>query len=258
VGGYGRAGRKDALILRHYIQIHDSPNRNRPVESMQLNTDLDARVVLHTPEMAWTDAPSPGVRRRMLDRSGGEVAVATSIVEYAPGSDFAEHVHRGGEELLVLDGSFSDDTGEHPAGTYLRNPPGSRHAPRSAAGCTLFVKLGQFMPGDDRSVRIHTMGSTWRPGLVPGLSVLPLHEFEGISTALVRWAPNTLFGTHSHPGGEEILVLSGVFRDEQGEYSAGTWIRSPRYSRHTPSAGAEGALIYVKVGHLGAGFVPVS
>jgi len=90
---------------------------------------------------------------------------------------------------------------------------------------------------------------------VPGLSVLPLHEFDGVSTALVRWAPDTRFNTHSHPDGEEILVLRGLFRDEQGEYPAGTWLRSPRWSRHTPFTGREGALIYVKVGHLGARFL---
>ena len=97
----------------------------------------------------------------------------------------------------------------------------------------------------------------WRigPGLVPGLSVMPLHEFDGVSTALVRWAPQTRFNTHSHPGGEEILVLQGLFRDEQGEYPAGTWLRSPRWSQHTPFTGSEGALIYVKVGHLGARFM---
>ena len=90
---------------------------------------------------------------------------------------------------------------------------------------------------------------------MPGLQVLPLHEFDGVSTALVRWAPDTRFNTHAHPGGEEILVLQGLFRDELGEYPSGTWLRSPRWSRHTPFTGAEGALIYVKVGHLGAQFL---
>jgi anti-sigma factor ChrR (cupin superfamily) len=93
---------------------------------------------------------------------------------------------------------------------------------------------------------------------VPGLAVLPLHEFDGVSTALVRWAPDTRFNTHTHPGGEEILVLQGLFRDEHGEYPTGTWLRSPRGSRHTPFTGAEGALIYVKVGHLGARFLQPS
>ncbi len=188
----------------------------------------------------------------MLDRVGGEVARATSLVRYAPGSQFARHVHGGGEEILVLDGVFSDDSGDHPAGTYLRNPPGSAHAPQSADGCLLFVKLRQFAPDDLDAVRLDTQTQPWRQGMVPGLSVMPLHAHDGISTALVRWAPNTQFNAHSHPGGEEILVLDGVFCDEFGVYPKGSWLRSPRWSRHTPFTGPEGALIYVKVGHLGA------
>ena len=108
---------------------------------------------------------------------------------------------------------------------------------------------------DVRPVRIDTRKAPWRPGLVPGLQVQPLHEHDGVSTALVRWAPHTRFNAHAHPGGEEILVLEGLFRDEHGEYPAGSWLRSPRWSRHAPFTGAEGALIYVKVGHLGAEFM---
>jgi anti-sigma factor ChrR (cupin superfamily) len=220
---------------------------------MHINADFDQRVVMPPPAAdAWQPSREPGVDRYMLDRSGGEVARATSIVRYAPGSSFAPHVHGGGEEILVLDGVFSDEHGDYPAGSYLRNPPGSIHAPRSASGCTLFVKLWQFSPGDDAMLRIDTRSEIWYPGLVPGLSVMPLHEFDGISSALVRWAPHTRFNPHVHPGGEEILVLDGLFRDEHGEYPAGTWLRSPRWSRHTPYTEAEGALIYVKVGHLGA------
>ncbi len=225
---------------------------------MKLNADPHARVVLHTPDLGWAPSPAPGVRRRMLDRIGGEVAVATSIVEYARGSVFDGHAHAGGEEIFVLSGCFADEQGEHPAGTYLRNPPGSSHAPRSPAGCTLFVKLGQFTEGDGAAVRVHTPTATWLPGLVPGLSVLPLHDHDGISTALVRWAPQTRFGGHTHPGGEEIFVLAGTFHDEHGSYPAGTWIRSPRYSAHTPFTGEDGALIYVKVGHIGAQFIGIA
>jgi len=222
---------------------------------MDLNSDLDRRVVLNIHDLAWSASPLPGVERRMLDRVGGEVARATSIVRYAAGSHFDRHVHGGGEEILVLEGVFSDEHGDHPVGTYLRNPPGSAHAPFSQDGCTLFVKLWQFAPGDSDVVRIDTTTAPWYPGLVPGLSVLPLHEHEGVSTALVRWAPDTRFNTHTHPGGEEILVLEGLFRDEDGEYPAGTWLRNPRWSRHTPFTGAEGALIYVKVGGLAAPFL---
>jgi anti-sigma factor ChrR (cupin superfamily) len=221
---------------------------------MNLNDDLTQRVVAYAAQAPWAPSPLPGVERRLLDRVGDEVARATSVVRYAPGSHFDRHRHGGGEEILVLDGVFSDETGDHPAGTYLRNPPGSSHAPFSREGCVLFVKLWQFMPGDTESVRIDTRRAAWRPGLVPGLSVLPLHSHEGIDTALVRWAPHTRFQPHRHPGGEEILVLEGVFSDEGGDYPALTWLRSPRWSAHAPFTGPEGALIYVKVGHLGAEF----
>jgi anti-sigma factor ChrR (cupin superfamily) len=224
---------------------------------MNLNHDFRLRVVRHAVEAEWTPSPLPGVTRRMLDRMGGEVARATSIVRYAAGSRFDAHAHPGGEEILVLDGVFSDEHGDYPAGTYLRNPPGSRHAPFSRVGCTLFVKLWQFAPDDRESVRIDTAAATFRPGLVPGLTVLPLHEHAGVSTALVRWAPQTRFNAHTHPGGEEILVLEGVFRDEDGEYPAGSWLRNPRWSRHTPYTGAEGALIYVKVGAIDAPVIPL-
>lgn len=219
---------------------------------MNLNDDFSRRVVQRASDAAWTASPLPGVDRRMLDRVGGEVARATSVVRYAPGSRFDRHVHGGGEEVLVLEGVLSDESGDHPAGTYLRNPPGTSHAPFSREGCVLLVKLWQFAAGDTATVRIDTGSATWRPGVVPGLSVLPLHSHDGVDTALVRWAPDTRFQTHTHPGGEEIFVLEGLFRDEAGDYPALSWLRSPRWSRHTPFTGPQGALIYVKVGHLGA------
>lgn len=225
--------------------------------SLDLNADFSLRVVQTPAEATWVPSPLPGVERRMLDRVGAEVARATSIVRYASGSRFSAHVHGGGEEILVLDGAFSDEAGDHPTGTYLRNPPGTSHAPFSRESCTIFVKLWQFAADDLSLVRIDTRSESWHPGLVPGLSVMPLHEHDGVSTALVRWAPDTRFQRHPHPGGEEILVLEGLFVDEHGAYPAGTWLRSPRWSSHAPHAGPEGALIYVKVGHLGATFMPL-
>jgi anti-sigma factor ChrR (cupin superfamily) len=223
--------------------------------TMQLNADFAQRVVLRPEERAWQPSPQIGVQRQMLDRIGDEVARATSLVRYDAGSQFCAHTHGGGEEILVLEGVFSDELGDYPAGSYLRNPPGTRHTPRSAEGCTLFVKLWQFSKGDTQTCRINTHHEPWRQGLRPGLHVMPLHEFDGVSTALVRWAPHTQFATHTHPGGEEIFVIDGVFHDEHGAYPAGSWLRSPRWSQHTPYTQAEGALIYVKVGHLGANFL---
>ncbi|MDN3987541.1 cupin domain-containing protein [Zwartia vadi] len=217
---------------------------------MNINSDFSLKVVIHSGDLAWQDSPVKGVQRKPLDRIGDEVARATTIVRYAAGASFSPHVHGGGEEILVLDGVFSDESGDYPTGTYLRNPPSSSHTPKSEEGCTLFVKLRQFHPLDQTTIRVDTSKAPWYPGMVPGLSVMPLHEFDGVGTALVRWAPNTIFNPHVHPGGEEILVLQGVFHDEHGTYPAGSWIRSPRYSKHAPFTKEEGALIYVKTGHL--------
>ena len=221
---------------------------------MRLNADFTQRVVIRPDDSPWQASPSPGVTRRLLDRVGDEAARATSLVRYAPGSVFPEHAHPDGEEILVLDGVFSDHRGDHGPGTYLRNPDGSRHAPRSEGGCTLFVKLRQFQLGDDEAVRIDTLSGEWRPGLVPGLRVMPLHSFGTQHTALVDWAPGTVFQPHTHWGGEEILVLSGQFEDEHGVYPAGSWLRSPHLSRHAPHA-PQGARILVKTGHLDDDFL---
>ncbi|MEY3848166.1 MAG: hypothetical protein RL615_1156 [Pseudomonadota bacterium] len=205
---------------------------------MNIHADFSQKAVVNTHEAPWLPSPMAGVHRKPLDRIGDEVAIATTIVSYAPNSSFPKHAHPAGEEILVS------------AGMYLRNPPNSSHTPYSKEGCTIFVKLRQFHPDDSATIRIDTKNTAWYPGLVPGLSVMPLHEFDGVGTALVRWAPNTIFNPHVHPGGEEILVLEGVFHDEHGSYPSGTWIRSPRYSTHKPFTKSEGALIYVKTGHL--------
>lgn len=222
---------------------------------MQINSDFSQRVVIHPEQYQFVDSPLAGVSRMMLDRAGNEVARATSIVRYAPGSGYSAHTHNGGEEIFVLDGVFSDEHGDYPAGSYLRNPPGSSHKPFSTNGCTLLVKLWQFAEQDNGQLVLNTQQASWRQGLVAGLSVLPLHEHNGVSTALVRWAPNTQFNQHIHGGGEEILVLEGLFCDEYGQYPAGSWLRNPRYSKHTPFTLEQGALIYVKVGHFDAGLM---
>ena len=217
---------------------------------MIVNADFALKAVMNTQDMNWEPSPVPGVERKYLDRVGGEVAIASTVVKYAANSSFTRHTHDGGEEILVLEGIFSDEFGDYPVGSYLRNPPKSSHTPFSKEGCTLFVKLRHFHPDDLETVRIDTSTATWYPGTVPGLSVMPLHEFDGVGTALVKWAPDTIFNPHVHPGGEEIFVIKGVFYDEHDSYPTGTWIRSPRYSKHAPFTKSEGALIYVKTGHL--------
>lgn len=216
---------------------------------MKINADLTQRAVVLTEDLPWRDSPMPGVQRRMIERDGEEVARATSIVRYAPGSDFSAHTHGGGEEYLVLEGVFSDEHGDFGPGTYVRNPVGSSHTPHSRNGATILVKLWQMHPDDQQSVIIDTRAAGWVPGLVPGLKVLPLHAYGTEQVALVQWAPGAHFQPHRHWGGEEIFVLEGIFADEQGVYPRGTWLRNPPGSVHTPFS-EEGCLIYVKTGHL--------
>lgn len=216
---------------------------------MKLNVDFSKRVVLQTEELPWVPSPSAGVERRMLERDGEEVARATSIVRFAAGASFPEHAHGLGEEIFVLEGIFSDESGDYGPGSFIRNSPGSRHAPYSRDGCLLFVKLRHVAAADNLNVAVNTRAAGWRPGLVPGLSVMPLTSFGAQNTALVHWEPGTFFNPHRHHGGEEILVLDGVFEDEHGRYPKGTWMRSPHLSLHQPFS-REGCTILVKTGHL--------
>ena len=215
---------------------------------MNLNSDYSQRVVLNHHDLPWVGSPSTGVERRMFDRLGGEAAKATSIVRYQPGAEFPVHTHDQGEEILVLEGCLSDETGDYPAGSYVMNPPGSSHAPFSAIGCTLFVKLRHLGPEQIEREIVDTNTAAWLQGMVPGLTVMPLMR-QGSGSTLVRWAPGTYFSPHRHFGGEEIFVVSGVFEDEHGVYPQGSWIRSPHMSLHQPFS-KEGCTIFVKTGHL--------
>lgn len=219
------------------------------MNELQLNTDVSLRCVVDSSALPWVESPSPLVQRRLLERDGGEAARATSVVRYAAGARFDAHRHDLGEEILVLEGTLSDEFGNYGPGSYIKNPPGSAHAPLSEEGCTLFVKLRHLDPHDAARVVVPTRQALWRQGLVEGLSVLPLWEFGTCHTALVRWAPETYFNPHRHYGGEEIFVVEGVFSDEHGHYPQGSWIRSPHLSQHQPFS-REGCLILVKTGHL--------
>ena len=213
-----------------------------------LNMDFSEQIVINTRDREWLPSPREGVWRKPLAREEAEQGHATSIVRYDPGSHFHAHDHPLGEEILVLEGIFSDETGDYHAGTYFRNPEGFRHAPFSVEGCVILVKLHQFQPGDTAHVVLNTETSAWRPGQ-GSLQVMPLHECQGESTALVRWPAGEQFQPHQHFGGEEIYVVSGEFIDEFGRYPAGTWMRSPHLSQHCPYVEQE-TVIWVKVGHL--------
>jgi anti-sigma factor ChrR (cupin superfamily) len=213
-----------------------------------LNMNFSQRVVIDTNTQPWQASPAAGVWRKPLAREDAERGHATSIVRYDPGASFKTHDHPLGEEILVLDGIFSDATGDYPAGTYFRNPEGFRHAPFSEPGCTILVKLHQFQTDDTARVVIDTNTAPWQPGQ-GALQVMPLHSHKSEQVALVKWPAGERFLPHTHFGGEEIFVLSGEFIDEHARYPAGTWMRSPHLSKHHPYVEQE-TIIWVKVGHL--------
>ncbi len=212
------------------------------------NLDFTQRLVSETRTMNWLPSPSNGVERIILEREAPESGRTTSIVRYAPDTFFKEHVHDLGEEIFVISGEFVDERGTYAAGTYIRNPPGSKHSPGSLKGCVLFVKLGHFDPDDSKSITIDTTKEPWLPGH-GGLQVMPLHHFKTEGTALVKWPAGEKFVPHRHWGGEEIFVLFGEFIDEYSRYPVGTWIRSPHLSTHNPYVEQE-TIILVKTGHL--------
>jgi quercetin dioxygenase-like cupin family protein len=217
---------------------------------MEINADFSRRAAVHAGRLDWTPSPIPGVDRRMLDRIGGEVARATSIVRYAPGSRFSPHTHGGGEEFLVLDGVFQDEHGDFPAGSYIRNPPTTRHTPGSEPGCTIFVKLWQFDPDDRTQVRVDTgeVPSVPAPDR-PGVEVIPLFYDAAEEVRLERWAPGAPVALPV-PGGAEFLVLEGSFEEGGERFERESWLRLPAGAALRAVAGARGCRAWVKTGHL--------
>jgi anti-sigma factor ChrR (cupin superfamily) len=217
---------------------------------MERNADFSQRVVEHGAALPWQDSPMPGVQRRMLDRIGGEVARATSIVRYQPNSRFSPHVHGGGEEFLVLEGVFEDEHGHYPVGSYLRNPPQSRHSPGSAPGCVIFVKLWQFDPADRTEVRVHVdeLARIDDPDR-PGVQVTELFRDHREVVRIERWAPGTRT-TFESQGGAEVFVLSGGFAAGDDELIAHSWLRLPIGMATSVDVGSKGARVWIKNGHL--------
>lgn len=215
----------------------------------RINADFSQRVVLHADDIEWQESPMKGVHRRPLDRVGDEVARATTIVRYAAGSHFSPHVHHGGEEFLVLEGVFQDEHGDYPAGSYLRNPPGTSHTPGSEPGCIIFVKLWQFEPDDDVDVRLHTDDMTFE-AVSSGVSRTLLFRNQLEEVSIYKLDASTEL-TIDNQSGLELLVLEGDLRQSDDLLQKGSWLRMP-VKEITNLVSAEGATFWFKTGNLGA------
>lgn len=214
---------------------------------MELNADFNERVVVQSDQLDWIASPMPGVDRRMLDRIGGEVARATSIVRYVPNSKFSAHTHTGGEEFIVLDGVFQDEHGDFPEGTYVRNPPTTSHTPGSEPGCTIFVKLWQF-DMDDRTQFRKTMADELGQS-VNGVASAELHR-DDYETVTYHHLDAGARLAKSDDGGIEMLVINGTIIDGDETLGKGAWLRLPDGEKLDITAGKDGAKVWIKTGHL--------
>jgi anti-sigma factor ChrR (cupin superfamily) len=215
-----------------------------------LRGDLFRREVVDTAALAWTSSPSPSVWRKRLHRVGpSEYGQVTSLVRYEPGSRFPEHDHPDGEEILVLEGVFSDHRGDHGPGSWLASPEGHRHAPWSDPGCVIFVKLRQYGGAGRAYIELHTRETAWSPTAEPGVEVKVLHADPRFpdQARLERFAAGAGPGPRRYPGGAEIFVIEGALEDEQGRYGRYTWLRLPPGASHAPRS-ETGAVAYVKAG----------
>jgi anti-sigma factor ChrR (cupin superfamily) len=213
-----------------------------------INGDLSQRVTVDTSTLSWTPSPSGTVWRKRLHLVGpAESGQVTSVVRYEADSRFPAHDHPEGEEILVLEGVFSDEHGDWPAGTYLLNPEGFRHAPFSRNGCTLFVKLRQFPGVGRRHVVANTTAMPWLRGS-DGRAIKPLYSQTGYSDVmrLEQWPPGWT-GESAYSPGAEFFVLEGSFADEHGTYRADAWLRLPAGAQHRPRTD-EGCMLYIKEG----------
>jgi len=212
---------------------------------MRINDELSKPVFVHAAKMDWVASPSAGVDRRMLFRVGGEVARATSVVRYAPGSAFPRHTHGGGEEFLVLEGVFQDEHGDYPAGTYLRNPPGTSHVPASKEGCTIFVRLWQFRK-DDQVQIAHRAGQGQQVAPRPGASNATVLFDDGHEDVrLEDWRSGETIKVANRRG-LEFFVVSGAVRIGSEVLEPQSWGRLPPGAELHATVGPQGASIWMK------------
>lgn len=213
----------------------------------QLNVNFGVAVVMETEKLPWQSSPVEGVMRKRLELVGRSQPRLTTLVKFDPGSSFNRHGHDGGEEFLVLEGVFSDASGDYPAGYYLRNPPGTEHAPFTREGCVILVKLRQFQAGDEHQLAVNTtdIWARWRATTDPGVTQLPLHEYAAERVRLLKFNPQCWLTAICYDQGVEIFIWEGALSIDEVDYPQGSWLRFPPGCKVRITA-PTGAKIYMK------------
>ncbi len=210
-----------------------------------------------TASLPWTPCEASGVDRKpILPTSERETGAAEIwLVRLAPGASLPLPADNGTyarcQEVLVVEGTWTVDGSDLGPYSYSRRPAQVAGPNATSGGCTLLVRNVELDERETEIVHIPFAADSWLPGQ-GNLGVRPLFNSGAEGTALVHWPDSERFLPHQHWGGEEIFVLSGTFRDEHGDYAAGTWIQSPHLSTHHPFV-VEETIIFVKTGHLPQG-----
>ena len=96
----------------------------------------DEKIVIDTNKSEWLQGHG--------NLSVIPLAEQTALVKWPNGEVFMPHKHWGGEEILVLSGTFIDEHGSYPKGTWIRSPHLSEHYPRVEEETVIFVKTGHL------------------------------------------------------------------------------------------------------------------
>jgi anti-sigma factor ChrR (cupin superfamily) len=112
-----------------FVKLRQFPGRDR------------RHVVIATQLLAWQPGPTPGIEVKPLYAQAG-FTDSTRLERWAAGTAAGPRTYAAGAEIYVLEGELRDETGRFSAGTWLRFPVGSRHAPATAGGCVLYIKEG--------------------------------------------------------------------------------------------------------------------
>ena len=198
-------------------------------------------------QLQWVDlsaAPTGG--ERLVHLSSPDDARWAGLHRLAP-FDRLSLAAATRQDVYLIQGQLQERASAHTAGAFF-----SRCAALTLTAGPQGAVFFMYRDASLRSSGLESWAShelDWQAGAVPGMAVAPLSRMHH-RLALVSWQAGTRAAAHTHPFGEEILVLSGELRDERGAYTTGRWLRFPPGSGHAPYA-EQATLILLRNGHLG-------
>jgi anti-sigma factor ChrR (cupin superfamily) len=219
----------------------------------EVNADCTKLVIVPPDKMIWESTGVNGVSQMVLERiNHSNLGRETALLRLDPGSELPPEVQDARLELFVVEGSFSDGHAEYGPRTFVMNPVGTTYKASSKDGCVLYVKRLKGFSSDVERVATDIETADWEPF---GHRVAEVVHFyrdaaRNVTARVGRVFPNAQVMEHDHPGGEEVLILDGVFKDQFGDGTPGTWLRYPIGLAHAPYTGDEGALIYIRDGDV--------